>query len=612
MKALSALFPYLQRYRHALIMGVAFIVINNLLATLPAQLVRHAIDHYQTPQHSIFELFEWWAIPFPSFTTGTELLLTVIGLMMGIMILRGMVMYGMRQAVIRTSRRIEADLRADLFRHLLNLPMEQFHRHRTGDFMARLTEDLSRIRMVLGPGLLYGVNLIIMISVIVSTIFFINVELAWYVVSPLPPMAWAVYRVSRVIYIRSEQIQALLSHLTSFVQESFAGIRIIKAFASERVLNQRFEAINRSYRDHYLHYVRADALFFPAMLLFMGLSMLFVLYIGGQKVMEGTITLGNLAELFVYLNMLMWPVASIGWITTLAQRAAASQSRINELLNTHNPLIRTTLKQGPVALTNVQGRIRSENVAFTYTPLNKWRLHHIDFELFPGKKLGLVGRTGSGKSTLIQLLGRFYDPSEGVIQIDSIPYPHILPRHLRQRVIIVYQESFLFSESIGENLIRGLPEPIDWHDPEQRIQVLPTLEKVTRQAAIYDDIQRMPKGFDTLLGERGVNLSGGQKQRLCLARALLRDAPVYILDDALSAVDAHTETIILRNLRQALQGKTLIMSTHRISQIIDADEILVLSKGQIIARGTHQQLLAACTYYAHVYQRQMQITPPLS
>ncbi len=604
MRSLRSLFPYLRRYRRSLGWGTLFIIASNLLATLPAQLVRHAIDHYEHPQQSVFELFEWWQVPFPSFGTGAGLVAFTIGVMMAAVGVRGAVMFGMRQAVIRTSRRIEADLRADLFRHVLHLPLRTFHHYRTGDLMARLTEDLARIRMVLGPGLLYGVNLVVMISVIVTTIFFINVELAMYVVSPLPVMAWVIYRVSRVIYVRSERIQSQLSGLTSFVQEAFSGIRILKAFAAEGVAYRRFDGLNTEYRRRYLDYVRADALFFPAMLLFMGLSMLFVLYIGGRKVMDGTITLGNLAELFVYLNMLMWPVASIGWIITLAQRAAASQSRINALMNERNPLVERTRQAGPLMPDRVEGAIRTHRLSFAYHPQAPWRLEAVSIEVRPGKKLGITGRTGSGKSTLAHLLIRLYDPSDGSRYLDVHPYIRLWPRLLRQYITLIPQESFLFSETVGENLLRGFPEPLDWHNPAHRERVMPQLEAVTRAAAVYDDIMAMPKGFDTVLGERGVNLSGGQKQRLSLARGLLRNTPVYILDDALSAVDTHTELTILRNLRTLLRDKTLIVTAHRVSQIIDADEIIVLSKGRIAARGTHDELLRSCAYYAHIYRRQ--------
>lgn len=606
MKALLALLPYLRRHRTKLWAGFLFVGLNSLLATIPAQLVRHAIDHFSTPAASRFELFKLTALDFPSFPSGMALVVFVIGLIIGVTLVRGAVMFAMRQTVINTSRAIEAELRADTFRHIIGLPMEAFHRYRTGDLMARLTEDLARIRMALGPGLLYGMNLIIMISVIVTIIFSINAELAFYIVAPLPVMAFVIYRISRVIYVRSERIQQQLSALTSFVQETFSGIRIIKAFAAEPIINGRFEDMNRTYKARYLHYVRADALFFPAMLLFIGLSTLFTLYVGGRKVMAGEITPGHLAELFVYMNMLMWPVASIGWIITLMQRAAASQARINRLLNENNPLVDTTRRRGPVPLDDVRGEITAEKMAFRYPGLSQWELQDISLSVAPGRKVGITGRTGSGKSTLAHLLVRIYDLQKGRRTLDGTPYERILPPHLRKWITIIPQESFLFSETIGENLIRGLPEDVDWHDPAQREKVLPRLEEATRLAAVYEDIQQMPDGFHTLIGERGVNLSGGQKQRLSIARGLLRNTPVYILDDALSAVDAHTEAYILQNLRKKLHSAALIVIAHRVSQLQDADEILIMSQGRIAARGTHHQLLQSSPYYAHIHRRQLQ------
>ncbi len=606
MKALLTLLPYLRRHWRKLAAGLAFVGLNSLLATIPAQLVRHAIDHFSNPGASLFELFKIFAIPFPAFSSGMALVGFVVFLIISVTIVRGAIMFAMRQAVINTSREIEAELRADTFRHVLGLPIEIFHRYRTGDLMARLTEDLGRIRMALGPGLLYGMNLIIMISVIMAVIFSINAELALYIAAPLPVLAFAIYRISRVIYLRSERIQQQLSALTSFVQEAFSGIRIIKAFATEPILTRHFHQMNETYRQRYLHYVRADALFFPAMLLFMGLSTLFTLYVGGQKVISHQITAGHLAELFVYLNMLMWPVASIGWIITLMQRAAASQGRINQLLNEKNHLLEKTLQQHPAPLDRVRGEVAAKDISFRYSATSPWGLQKVSLKVGPGHKIGITGRTGSGKSTLAHLLVRLYDVPRGQRTLDAIPYERILPRQLRQRITIIPQESFLFSETIGENLIRGLPREVDWQRPEDKKAVLPLLEEACRTAAIYEDIRRMPHGFDTLIGERGVNLSGGQKQRLSLARGLLRRTPVYILDDALSAVDAHTEAEILHNLQQWLKDAALIVIAHRVSQLKDADEILILSHGRIVARGTHDDLLRRSAYYAHIYRRQLQ------
>jgi ATP-binding cassette subfamily B multidrug efflux pump len=495
----------------------------------------------------------------------------------------------MRQTIILISRHIEYDLKNEIYNHYQALSMAFYRRHNTGDLMNRVTEDVSRVRMYLGPGIMYTINTVVLFVLVIYAMLTVNVQLAIYSVLPMPVLAGIIYYVNEKINNRSEKIQERLSSLSGFVQETFSGIRVVKSYVREAFIRKTFAAQSEDYKTHSLGLARVQAMFFPLMLLLVGLSNVIVIYVGGIEVMKGNITPGNIAEFIVYLSQLTFPVMALGWVTSLIQRAAASQKRINEFLHEQPEIIS---KNGITK--TIEGSISFSNVSFTYPETGIKAIDNISFEVQPGQMLAIIGRTGSGKSTIANLLMRMYDCTAGEIQVDDTPLKKLDLDNFRSQAGFVPQDVFLFSDTIANNIAFSA-DKLD----------MPAVEQAAKDAAVYKNIKELEQGFETLIGERGITLSGGQKQRVSIARAIMKRPQVLIFDDCLSAVDTRTEEEILNNLGRVMQGKTSIIIAHRISTIKNADIILVLDEGSVIEKGTHESLMAQKGAYFALYEKQL-------
>ncbi len=572
----------MRRYLGRLLLGLVFIILSNVLAVYSPQIIRNAIDHithlsayavYFTEPHTAVSLRGLMGQHITYFA----------GAVLLIAILRGVFMFFMRQTIIVMSRLVEYDQKNELFAHYQNLDIEYLKQHSTGDLMARITEDVSRVRMYTGPALMYTFNLITLFVLVVAAMLHVSVELTLYSVLPLPILGFAIYYVNGIIQRRSEEIQQQLARLTTHAQEAFAGIRVIKAFGKELVMTERFEAQGKLYREKSLALGRVEATYFPLITLLVGISTLLTVVAGGLLVQQGKVTTGNIAEFVIYVNLLTWPFAAVGWVSALVQRAAASQKRINELL-AEQPTIRN---DGHVQVP-IQGGIEFQRVSFTYPHSGIEALRNISFTIKPGEKVAILGPTGSGKSTLVHLLIRLYDPDKGQIRIDGIPLQYYELSSLRNQIAIVPQDVFLFSDTLQNN-ITFAPR---WKGTAADVV------QVAQHVALWPEIERMPAQLQTIIGERGVLLSGGQRQRVAMARALLAGGRIFVFDDSFSSVDAQTELSIQKYLATALKNHTVLVITHRILTSMHFDQILVLSGGQLVEAGNHYQLLSRNGYYA--------------
>ncbi len=495
------------------------------------------------------------------------------GLVLASAVVKGIFMYFMRQTIIVMSRYIEYDLKNEIFDQYQRLGAPFYSKNYTGDLMNRISEDVSQVRMYLGPAIMYTINLVFLFILVISVMISINPTITLYVLLPLPVLSVSIYYVSDIINKRSTVLQEKLSGITTFVQEAFSGIRVLKAFAAEKHFGSQFEAKSVDYKKQYMKLVQVNALFFPLTMMLVGLSVIITIYFGGKQVIAGTFSFGNIAEYVIYVNMLTWPVASLGWVTSIIQRASASQERINAFL-----LEEPENREGnPRFDFNEELTFDSVNFAYNSTPV----LSNISFKLEKGKTLGIIGTTGSGKSTLASLLLRLYAPTSGQIRIDGKDISGLELESYRNLFGYVPQDIFLFSESIRNNILFGTH--LDKTDED--------IEHVARLTDVWDDIMGFPKKFETTLGERGITLSGGQKQRVAIARALIRDPEIIVLDDSLSAIDTNTEKTIKNNLQKLGHDKTLILISHRVSTVEDADYILVLDEGEIIEQGSPSELL---------------------
>lgn len=524
------------------------------------------------------------------------IVLACAGLIVLAALLRGFFMFLMRQSIIVMSRLIEYDLKNEVFTHYQTLSQAFYRKNTTGDLMARISEDVSKVRMYIGPAVMYYTNLIATFLVVIPTMFAIHAQLAMWVLLPLPFLSYTIFYVNNIINRRSDAIQKQLSQITGFVQETFSGIRVIKAFGAERHFRTDFEQEAETYKDKNMKLAKLDATFFPLMLFLTGLSTIITIFVGGILVNKGELTIGNIAEFVIYVNMLTWPVTSLGWTSSLVQRAAASQQRLNEFLQTPADIINPSNE--PVEFTKA---IEFKQVSYCYPGKTVYALKNVSFTLQKGKTLAILGSTGSGKSTLVQLLLRVMDINEGEILVDGAPLNTINIQSFKSQVGYAPQDVFLFSDTIGNNIAFGLPV-----DTKQRDELI---KRAAKQAALENTIQGFKEGFETVVGERGVTLSGGQKQRVSIARALIKNPEILIFDDCLSAVDTKTETEILQHLKEIMVNKTAIIISHRVSTVKDADYILVLDDGEIVEEGTHDSLLQAQGRYFEQFESQkMQAT----
>lgn len=587
MKELSYLNKYFYKYKWRLIPGVLFVIISNFFGVLPAKVIREAFDLVKE-NIDLYKLYNDFDSQAAIFSTIGKSLLYFGIIVLVLALLRGIFLFLMRQSIIVISRYIEYDLKNEIYQHYQSLDFAFFRKNNTGDLMNRATEDVNQVRNYLGPAIMYTINTVTLSVMIIYAMYDVNAKLATYALLPIPIISLLLLFINKIINQRSTRIQAQLSKLSSFVQETFSGIRVIKTYVQEQNKIDEFVKESNAYRKSALDLVRVEAIFFPLIIFLVGFSTIITVYIGGIEVNNGNITAGNIAEFIVYVNQLTFPAMALAWVTSLIQRAAASQKRINEFLNTKSEITNGALRR------SLSGDIELRNVSFTYPDTGIKALDNINLTVKAGQTVAIIGKTGSGKSTLANLLMRMYDADQGDIRYDGINIKEYDYRNLRKQIGFVPQQVFLFSDTITNNIAFGL----DKFTTEQ-------IEQAAKEAAVYDNIKAFEHGFETHIGERGITLSGGQKQRVSIARALVKNPEILIFDDCLSAVDTKTEEEILLNLSRIMQNKTSIFIAHRISTIKNADHIIVLDNGKIIEEGNHETLLALNGEYAELYDKQL-------
>lgn len=588
MKELKHLNKYFLKYKWYIVLGTLFTIASNIFQILQGPLVRYSID-LVSGNIDIYQAFSSLELQDSFFSVFAFGILIYACLVLLIALLRGVFLYFVRQTIIVMSRLIEFDLKNEVFAHYQALPLSFYRRNNTGDLMNRISEDVSRVRMYAGPVIMYGLNLLTLFLMLVPLMIRVSPYLTLFSLIPLPLLSLSIYFVNNKIERRSEEIQASQSRLSTFVQEAFSGIRVIKSFHREAESIGNFDAEAETYRKKSLKLTKVQSFFFPLILGLIGLSTLLTIYAGSLEVIRGDLTFGNIAEFIVYVNLLTWPVASLGWTSSLLQRAEASQKRINEFLHTQTDIV----SEENVVKT-LEGKVTFQDVTFVYPDTGITALKQVSFTISPGESLAIIGTTGSGKTTISALISRLYDVKEGSITIDDIPVTHYDLHSLRSQIGFVPQDVFLFSDTIRNNIAFGIDKP----DDEKVIQA-------AKDADVYKNIMDFPENFNTRVGERGITLSGGQKQRVSIARAIVRDPSILILDDALSAVDTKTENNILNSMKRIMQGRTSIIISHRVSSAKLANKILVLVDGEIIEAGTHESLLAADGFYKELYEKQI-------
>lgn len=596
MKHLSYLYKFFWIYRWRFLLGIVFVGLANWFRVLQPQVIREALDTVIAQVKYYKEHGGIAAHPDAVGDLSVEIA-RFGGAVIGLALLMGLFMFFMRQTIIVMSRLIEYDMRKEVFAHYEALDLAFYKRNATGDLMSRISEDVSKVRMFLGPTILYGIDLIFLFVLAISSMLRVSVTLTLWSLLPLPFLSISIYWVSTIINKRSEKIQQQLATLTSTAQEVYSGIRVVKSYVHEQAMGRWFADQSEEFRQKSLKLVRVDAFFFPLMSLLIGASIIITVYVGGLQVIAGNLTAGNIAEFVIYINMLTWPVTAIGWIASLTQQAAASQKRINEFLQTQ-PTITNQAPPRPAGqvIPALKGHIRFEHVSFVYPDTGIQALNNVSFEVLPGQRLAIIGRTGSGKTSIADLMVRMYDATKGRILIDGVDIRAHDLFHLRRSIGYVPQDVFLFSDSVMGNIAFG-------KDGITREEA----EFFAKSAAVHDEIQSLPQGYDTIVGERGVTLSGGQKQRVSIARAFAKKPDIVILDDCLSAVDTNTESQILGYMESALSDKTAIIITHRIYGMLQFDKIIVLDDGGVAEEGTHEELLSRGGYYAEMFEKQSTI-----
>lgn len=580
MKELKYLNKYFLKYKGRLLLGVFITIIATVFKLVVPMKVGDSVTAVK--QYMNGEITDIAVVKH-------ELLINIL-LLLGAALLSAFFTFMMRQTFIVVSRYVEYDLKNEIFKHYEKLSLGFYKQNRTGDLMNRISEDVSKVRMYVGPALMYSITTVTLFVVVISYMFYQAPTLTLYAIAPLPILSMAIYRLSVLINQRTTIVQQYLSKLTTFTQESFSGIAVIKAYGIEPRTNANFEELAEGSKVKNIDLAKVQALFFPLMILLIGISNILVIYIGGTRYINGQIAeFGTIVEFLIYVNMLTWPVAVVGWVTSMVQQAEASQKRINEFLETEPSIENLVAENTPIG-----GNIEFDHLSFTYPDTGITALKDVSFKVKPGETLAIVGNTGSGKSTILELIGRLYDVEEGMLKIDNAPIRQLNLEDLRNSIGYVPQDAFLFSDTLRNNIRFGKEDASE----EEVIEA-------AKNAAVHKNIIGFAKGYDTVLGERGITLSGGQKQRVSIARAIIKDPQILLFDDCLSAVDTETEEEILQNLHKISENKTTIIVSHRISSVKNADKIIVLEDGKIIQQGTHNKLVNSEGYYKELYAKQL-------
>ena len=580
MKELQYLNKYFVKYKFQFLLGILITIAAQVFSLFTPELIGNSIK-------SIEEFHKSGSAD--TSVIKDELVYNIV-LIIATTLIAGLLTFLMRQTLIVMSRHVEFDLKNEIFRQYENLSQNFYKKNRTGDLMNRISEDVGKVRMYVGPAVMYTLNTVIRFAVVTVHMYIISPKLTLYTLLPLPILAYSIFKISSEINRRSSLYQQNLSKLSTFTQEMFSGIRVIKAYSLENQKQADFTTLSRDSKDKNMSLAKMNALFGPLMILLIGISNLVVIYVGGMMYINGQIPdLGVIAQFILYINMLTWPVASLGWISSMVQEAEASQKRINEFLKTKPDIQNNTTER-----TEIQGDIAFDNVTFTYEDTNITALKNVSFKVAKGETLAILGRTGSGKSTILSLISRLYDVEKGKITVDGRELEELNLFDLRNNIGFVPQDAFLFSDSIKNNIKFGN----EYASDDEVISV-------AKKAVVHDNIINFNKQYETILGERGITLSGGQKQRVSIARAMIKDAPVLLLDDCLSAVDTETEEAILNNLLEFCRDKTTIIVSHRVSSAKNADRIIILEDGEILQQGTHNQLVSEAGYYKELYLKQL-------
>jgi len=579
LKALQYINKYFSKYKWRILIGLFITILSKLLALQVPRIIKQSfniVEDYQNNKVTDIDFVK------------DELLMNVL-IIVGVALLSGFLTFLMRQTIIVTSRLIEFDLKNEIYQQYQKLSLNFYKKNRTGDLMNRISEDVGKVRMYVGPAVMYTMNMLVLFFVGFTQMIQVDLKLTLYTLIPFPLLSISIFILSKVIHKRSTIVQQYLSKLTTFSQEFLSGINVVKSYGIEASITKDFDTISDMSKEKNINLHKANALFFPLMLLLIGISNLIVIYVGGNQYINGEIKSGVIIEFILYVNILTWPVAVVGWVTSMVQQAEASQARINEFLE-QVPEIQNKNN----STTKVSGKVTFKNVSFTYDDTNITALKNINFTVESGETLAILGKTGSGKSTIIELISRLYDSTKGSVLLDDKPIKELNLNDVRSQIGFVPQDPFLFSDTIGNNIKFGKENATE-----------DEIITAAKNAVVHQNIIDFKKGYDTILGERGVTLSGGQKQRVSIARAIIKNPSILIFDDCLSAVDTETEEKILSNLDRVSKNKTTFIISHRVSSAKNADKIIVLDQGEILQQGTHNQLITQTGYYKDLYEQQL-------